>query len=179
MPARCGRPAPPRLVRLTLAASHLQFFWGVTPRLSRNESSPVPVANSREARFPPKESTSSDPRSEANDPHMDYVCIGARNLLFKFGRWRSENYEVRVSPSFARTDSYEIVDALGVADPAANAQPFLEVASWKLLSRFLEPRFHPLETAFHRDNFQDIKFRLAQLRLTPRLWLCSEWRGSI
>src|SRR5206468_6088103 len=99
MPARCGRPAPPRLVRLTLAASHLQFFWGVTPRLSRNESSPVPVANSREARFPPKESTSSDPRSEANDPHMDYVCIGARNLIFKFGRWRSENYEVRVSPS--------------------------------------------------------------------------------
>src|SRR6266576_2678011 len=113
MPARCGRPAPPRLVRLTLAASHLQFFWGVTPRLSRNESSPVPVANSREARFPPKESTSSDPRSEANDPHMDYVCIGARNLIFKFGRWRRENYEVRVSPSFARTDSYEIVDALG------------------------------------------------------------------
>jgi hypothetical protein len=85
---------------------------------------------------------------------MDYICIGARNLIFKFGRWRSENYEVRVSPSFAPTDSYEIVDALRVADPAANAQPFPEVASWKLLSRFLEPRFHPLETAFHQDNFK-------------------------
>lgn len=110
-----------------------------------------------------------DPRPEANDPHMDYVCIRARNLIFKFGRWRSENYEVRVSPSFAPTDSYEIVDALRVADPAANAQPFPEVASWKLLSRILEPSFHLLETAFHQDNFQDTKFRLAQLRLTPRL----------
>ena len=52
---------------------------------------------------------------------MDYICIGARNLIFKFGRWRSENYEVRVSPSFAPTDSYEIVDALRVADPAESA----------------------------------------------------------
>ena len=64
----------------------------------------------------------SDPRPEANDPHMDYVCVGTRNLIFKFARWRRENYEVRVSPSLAPTDSYELVDALRVADSAANAQ---------------------------------------------------------
>src|ERR1700747_411328 len=58
-PARPVRAAaPPQLLMLTLAASHLQSFWGVTPRLSRNESSPVPVANWREARFAPKKSSS-------------------------------------------------------------------------------------------------------------------------
>ena len=71
-----------------------------------------------------------DPRPEANDLNMDYVCVGTHNLIFKFARWRRENYEVRVSPSFAPTDLYELVDALRVADSAANAQPLPEAESW-------------------------------------------------
>jgi hypothetical protein len=107
-----------------------------------------------------------DPRPEANDPQMDYVCVGTQNLIFKFARWRRENYEVRVSPSFAPTDSYELADALRVADSAANAQAFPEVNSWRHFSRLLEPRFRSLEVVFSKDNFQRTKLKLAGLRLT-------------
>jgi len=107
-----------------------------------------------------------DPRPEANDPNMGYVCIGTQNLIFKFARWRRENYEVRVSPSFAPTDSYELVDALRVVDSAANAQSFPEADGWQLFSRLLEPRFRFLEVAFSKDNFQKTKLNLAKLRLS-------------
>jgi len=107
-----------------------------------------------------------DPRPEANDPQMDYVCIGTQNLTFKFARWRRENYEARVSPSFAPTDSYELTDALYVADTESTAKAFPEAESWQHFSRLLEPRFKLLELAFSKDKFQETKLKLAKLRLT-------------
>ena len=108
-----------------------------------------------------------DPRPEANDPHMDYVCIGTQNLIFEFARWRSENYEVRVSPSFAPTDSYELTNALYVADAESTSKAYPEAESWQHFSRLLEPRFTLLELAFSKDNFQETKLKLAKLRLSP------------
>jgi hypothetical protein len=105
-----------------------------------------------------------DLRPAANDPRKEYVCIGTQNLIFQFARWRRENYEVRVSPSFAPSDSYDLVDALRIVD-SKNAQAFPDVDSWQVLSRFLEPRFCALEAAFSRDNFQETKVRLAKIRL--------------
>ena len=107
----------------------------------------------------------SDPRPEANEPYMDYACVGTQDLIFKFARWRGEKYEVRVSPSFAPTDSYELADALCVADSAANAQAFREADRWQLFSQLLEPRFSSLELAFSKDNIQNTKLKLAKLRL--------------
>jgi len=106
-----------------------------------------------------------DPRPEANDPHMDYVCMGTRHLVFKFARWRRQNYEVRVSPSFAPTDSYELSDALYVADTDSTSKAFPEAESWQNFSRLLEPRFELLELAFSKDNFQAAKLKLAKLRV--------------
>ena len=111
----------------------------------------------------------SAPRPEPIDTSTDIVFIATRNLIFEFSCWRRENYAVRGSPNFAPTDSYELVDALRVADPTAKVQSFPTVESWHRISRLLEPRFSLLEAAFHRDNFQDTKVRLAQFRLSPRV----------
>lgn len=52
-----------------------------------------------------------DPKPEANDESMDYIWMASRSLIFKFSRWRRENYGIQVAPTFAPTEFYEVVDA--------------------------------------------------------------------
>jgi len=105
------------------------------------------------------------PRPEAHVSEMTYVCIATTNLVFEFSRWRNEDYAVRVSPTFAPKDSYDLIDALRVVEPAGQTILSPSVDSWRSFARLLEPRFRLLETAFNREEFTNTKQKLAQLRL--------------
>jgi hypothetical protein len=105
-----------------------------------------------------------DSRPRANDPGMDYVCVASGSLVFKFARWRSENYAIQVAPAFAPTDLYDLLDVLRLTDSTVNTNlPQLDT-SWRLFGQLLEPRFRLLEEAFSPDHFPDTKVRLAQMR---------------
>ena len=107
-----------------------------------------------------------EPRPEANDSRTGHICIVSRNLFFRFSRgWRMENYAVRVSPSFVPNDSYDLIDALRVVDPAAESALSPGAASWNHFARLLEPRIHLLETAFTQENFGDTKRKIALLQI--------------
>jgi hypothetical protein len=105
------------------------------------------------------------PRPEAQSPEMAYVSIATVNLVFEFSRWRNENYAVRVSPTVAPKDSYDLIDALRVVEPAGQTILSPSVDGWRLFARLLEPRFLLLETAFNQEKFGYAKQKLAQLRL--------------
>jgi hypothetical protein len=107
-----------------------------------------------------------EPRPEANDSRIGCICIVSRNLFFRFSQdWRTENNNVRVSPSFAPNDSYDLMDALRVVDPAAESVLPTGAASWNHFARLLEPRIHLLETAFTQNNFSDTKRKIALLQI--------------
>jgi hypothetical protein len=54
----------------------------------------------------------SDPKPETNDSNMDYLCVASRSLIFKFCRWRRENYEVQLAATHASTEFFDLLDAL-------------------------------------------------------------------
>lgn len=105
------------------------------------------------------------PRPEAHVREMTYVCIATINLVFEFSRWRNENYEVRVSPTFAPKDSYDLIDSLRVVEQAGQTMLAPSVDSWRSFAGLLEPRFRLLEAAFNREEFAKTKQKVAQLRL--------------
>lgn len=61
------------------------------------------------------------PNPRVNDSGMDYLCISSPTLVFKFRRWHRENYEIEVAPTFAPTDSYQLLDVLHVDGVWPNA----------------------------------------------------------
>jgi hypothetical protein len=105
------------------------------------------------------------PRPEPKGSQIERVCIATENLIFQFSRWHREDYKVRVSPVFSPNNSYDLVDALRVADPVDRTISPPRVDSWPLFARLLEPRYHHLEIAFNRDNFAETERKLAELRL--------------
>jgi hypothetical protein len=105
------------------------------------------------------------PRPEPQGSQIDRICIATENLIFDFSRWHRENYSVRVSPSFSPRNSYDLVDALRVADPTDQSIARPNVDEWPLFGRLLEPRFHLLETAFNQEHFTATESKLAELRI--------------
>jgi hypothetical protein len=106
----------------------------------------------------------SDPKPETNDSNMDYVCLASGSLIFKFCRWRSENYGVEVATTFASTEFFDLLDALHFVDPTANTKLATLDTSWRVWGQLLEPRFHLLKQAFKAEHFLDTKARLASHR---------------
>ncbi len=106
------------------------------------------------------------PRPEMLHPAMSHVTISASQLVFQFSRWRSESYGVRVSPSFAPNDSYDLIDALRAADPSAQISGGPPAENWSYFAQLLQPRFILLQAAFSQQNFPAIQLKLAQLRLS-------------
>lgn len=109
-----------------------------------------------------------DPRPEANDPGRSYLTIATSNLVLKFSRWRSEDYEIRISPLFAPTDSHDFIDSLEAAGFTQDSPLTPAAESWYHFGKVLEPRFHVLEQAFKEKNFQATKEELSQVRLHSR-----------
>jgi len=107
----------------------------------------------------------SPPRPEPEGSQLERVCIATENLIFQFSRWHREDYRVRVSPVFSPNNSYDLIDALQVADPLDHSIARPGIDHWSLFARLLEPRFHLLEIAFNRDNFAYTERKLAGLRL--------------
>ncbi len=105
------------------------------------------------------------PRPEPKGSQIDRICIATENLIFDFSRWHRENYSVRVSPSFSPKNSYDLVDALRVADPTDLSIARPNVDHWSLFGRLLEPRFHLLEIAFNQEHFAATGEKLVELRL--------------
>ena len=103
----------------------------------------------------------SDPKPQTNDSNMDYLCLASGSLIFKFCRWRRENYEVQVAATFAPTEFFNLLDAVHLVDPAANTKLAMLDGSWRIWGQLLEPRFHLLEQAFNADHFLETKARLA------------------
>ena len=99
----------------------------------------------------------SDPKPYVNDENMDYLSVGCPSLVFKFRRWRCENYGVEVAPTFAPTDSYEVFDALLFVDPQVNADQAMLDVDWRLWGNLIEPRFGLLEQAFDSEHFSETK----------------------
>ena len=112
-----------------------------------------------------------DPRPDANDESMEYICIASPSLIFKFRRWRRENYGIQVAPTFAPTEFFDLLDALNLVDAAVDPERLLPEArweqkrmldtSWRPWGQLLEPRFQLLERAFGMENFQVTKDTLA------------------
>jgi hypothetical protein len=109
-----------------------------------------------------------DPQPKSNDPMRSYLTISTSNLFFKFSRWRSEDYEIKISPLFAPTDSYDFMDALEAAGFNRDSSLSPAAESWYHFGKVLEPRFHVLEQAFKQTNFQATKEKLSQLRMHSR-----------
>jgi hypothetical protein len=74
-----------------------------------------------------------------------------------------EVYRVRVSPTFAPNDSYDLMDALSVADPARIAELPPEIDNWHHFARLLEPGFEQMQKDFNPDNFTDSKRKFCLL----------------
>jgi len=103
----------------------------------------------------------SDPKPETNDSNMDYLSLASRSLIFKFCRWRRENYEIQVAATFASTEFFDLLDALDLVDPTANTKsPSLD-GSWRVWGQLLEPRYQLLEQAFNTEHFLDTKAKLS------------------
>jgi hypothetical protein len=102
-----------------------------------------------------------DPKPYTNDDQMDYLCVGSISLIFKFRRWRRENYGVQVAPTFAPTEFYELPNVLRVVEPTADTKLQMLEVSWRLWGQLLEPRFHLVEKAFDSGRFPDTKSTLA------------------
>ena len=107
-----------------------------------------------------------DRKQNTNSESMGYLCLATNSLIFKFRRWRSENYGVEIAPIFAPTELYELPDVLHLVDPEANTKLRELDISWRSWGRLLEPRFHLIEQAFSVENFQETKARLAAERLS-------------
>lgn len=109
-----------------------------------------------------------DPSAAGNDYGLSYVSIASQDLIFKFSKWRSEDYRVRVSSVYSPTDFYDLVDALRAIDLAQNQQfsPYPE--SLLQYSRLLEPRYELLVESFREENFDKTRATLAEMRLLPR-----------
>ncbi|MGA2301065.1 MAG: hypothetical protein ABSG77_10290 [Candidatus Acidiferrum sp.] len=105
------------------------------------------------------------PQPEPKGSQIERVCIATENIIFQFSRWHREDYKVLVSPAFLPNNSYDLIDALRVADPVDQTISSPKAYSWPLFARLLEPRYHLLEIAFNRDNFVDTEKKLAELRL--------------
>jgi hypothetical protein len=101
-----------------------------------------------------------DPRPETNDSGMDYICISTATLVFKFRRWRSENYGIEVAPVFAPKESFELADVLSALDTTAVPDRNIDL-NWRSWGEFLEPRVQLLEHAFSLEHFQNTKEKLA------------------
>jgi|SRR5580692_7739532 hypothetical protein len=101
-----------------------------------------------------------DPKPSANDTHMDYVCVASATLIFKFRRWHRENYGIEVAPTFAPTDSFELLDALLLLDPGAHIERSNLDVDWRYWGKLLEPRFRLLQQAFDAEHFADTKAAL-------------------
>ena len=103
----------------------------------------------------------SDPKPQANESEMDYLCFASATLIFKFHRWHNENYGVQIAPTFAPTEFCDLLSAQRMLDGTTNIkEPMLET-SWHFWGLLLEPRFHLLEEAFDKEHFPETKSRLA------------------
>ena len=111
----------------------------------------------------------SDPRPEAHDRGVSGVCITSGNLFLRFSQWRTESYDVRVSPTFSPNDSHDLIDALRVVDPVKGTELPSDVNNWHHFARLLEPRFGQMQSAFNQENFADAKrkFALVAPKLEP------------
>ena len=102
-----------------------------------------------------------DPKPETNASGMDYVCISIPTLVFKFRRWRSENYGVEVAPTFAPKESFELPDVLNALDATVAPDRNLMDTSWRYWGKLLEPRVQLLQHAFSLEHFQNTKEKLS------------------
>jgi len=94
---------------------------------------------------------------------MSYVCLSARNPIFEFSKWRDENYWIRVSPSFAPRDSYDLLEVLGAVSTEPASIPSY-IMSWSQFAKLVEPKLMAIENAFSEENFAATKARLAKLQ---------------
>src|SRR5277367_405575 len=101
-----------------------------------------------------------DPKPYTNDKSMGYVCVASTSLMLKFRRWRDENYGVEVAPTFAPTDTYDLVGVLLLLDPAAQIERSRLDWDWRYWGKLLEPRFRLLEQAFDSEHFAGTKSKL-------------------
>ena len=104
-----------------------------------------------------------DPSPESNDPYQDYVTLGASNLVFKFSKWRDENFAIDVSPTYAPGDSRKLVDAIRAVNPAEKATGSISDVSWRPWGKILEPNFALLQEAFKEDNYAATKEKVSQV----------------
>jgi hypothetical protein len=105
------------------------------------------------------------PQPEPNGSQIERVGIATEHLIFQFSRWHREDYKVLVSPVFSPNNSYDLIDALQVADPTDHSIARPGIDHWPLFARLLEPRFHLLEVAFSKQNFADTEKKLAGGRM--------------
>jgi hypothetical protein len=105
-----------------------------------------------------------NPQPQPRDPGVGEVCVVSGNLFLRFSQWRSESYDVRVSPTFAPNDSYNLLDALYVVDPARGTDLPSDLRNWHHFARLVEPRFEQMQAAFNPENFVDTKRKFALLQ---------------
>jgi len=107
----------------------------------------------------------SDPRPQTRDSSFRSVCIASGNLFLRFSQWRMESYSVRVSPTLTPNDSYDLLDALCVVDPAAITELPPEIDGWYHFAGLLEPKFEQMQRSFNPENFTDSKRKFDLLRV--------------
>jgi hypothetical protein len=105
--------------------------------------------------------TKSHPK--ARSPRFECKLRLSRNLIFEFSKWRDENYWVRVSPTFAPRDSYDLLDVLGAASTEPASIPSY-IMSWSQFAKRVEPKLMAIENTFSEENFAATKARLANLQ---------------
>jgi hypothetical protein len=78
------------------------FSWWLSPALDRRSQKSFADEIKQAAPFLLAQyegKVVSDPRSEAHDRGVRGVCITSGNLFLRFSQWRTESYDVRVSPT--------------------------------------------------------------------------------
>ena len=98
-----------------------------------------------------------DPRPEANDPGRSYLTIATSNLVLKFSRWRSEDYEIRISPLFAPTDSYDFIDSLEAAGFTQDSSLSPAAESWYHFGKFWSHVFMCWSKLSRKITFRRLK----------------------
>ena len=144
------------------------FFWWLNPALDRRAEKSFADEIKQAAPFLFAQydgKVISEPRPETRGSSDRSVCIASGNLFLRFSQWRTENYNVRVSPTFAPNDSYDLVDALRVVDPARATEVPPDINNWHHFARLLEPRFEKMQGSFNQENFADSKRKFASLRV--------------
>ncbi|MDQ1405534.1 MAG: hypothetical protein QOG55_1163 [Acidobacteriaceae bacterium] len=154
-----------RLLGFIVQAIYGAFFsWWLNPALDRRaEKSIKQAAPFLFDQYEGK--VVSEPRTETRGSSDHSVCIASGNLFLRFSQWRTENYNVRVSPTFAPNDSYDLVDALRVGDPARATEVPPDINNWHHFARLLEPRFEQMQRSFNQENFADSKRKFVLLRV--------------